>query len=83
MLPPLYQTPFSGGVSPSYFINNIIKMVDLRASFEGMGFSAVERHLQSGNVVFSGQRGDVVAGCVVWLPAAGAWPGLDYRAASR
>ena len=33
--------------------NNIIKMVDLRASFEAMGFSEVETLIQSGNVVFS------------------------------
>ena len=33
--------------------NNIIKMVDLRASFETLGFIEVETYIQSGNVVFS------------------------------
>ena len=32
---------------------NIIKMVDLRASFETLGFIEVETYIQSGNVVFS------------------------------
>ena len=33
--------------------SNIIKMVDLRASFEAMGFTEVATYIQSGNVVFS------------------------------
>ena len=33
--------------------NNVIRMVDLRASFEAMGFTEVETYIQSGNVVFS------------------------------
>lgn len=33
--------------------NNIIKMADLRARFEAMGFIEVETLIQSGNVVFS------------------------------
>ena len=33
--------------------NNIIKMADLRAGFEAMGFGDVETYIQSGNVVFS------------------------------
>ncbi len=33
--------------------SNIIKMADLRASFEAMGFAEVETYIQSGNVVFS------------------------------
>ncbi len=33
--------------------NNIIKMTDLRAGFEAMGFGDVETYIQSGNVVFS------------------------------
>ena len=33
--------------------NNIIKMVDLRRCFEGMGFDAVATYIQSGNVVFA------------------------------
>ncbi|MGH7318246.1 MAG: DUF1697 domain-containing protein [Candidatus Rokuibacteriota bacterium] len=33
--------------------NNIIKMVDLQASFEAMGFTEVETYIQSGNVLFS------------------------------
>ncbi len=32
--------------------NNIIRMVDLKASFEAMGFSAVVTYIQSGNVIF-------------------------------
>ena len=32
---------------------NIIKMTDLRACFEELGFTAVETYIQSGNVVFS------------------------------
>ncbi|MGH2451458.1 MAG: DUF1697 domain-containing protein [Candidatus Limnocylindria bacterium] len=38
--------------------NNIIKMVDLRASFETMGFTEVETYIQSGNVVFSSRVAD-------------------------
>jgi uncharacterized protein (DUF1697 family) len=33
--------------------NNIIKMVDLRARFEALGFTDVVTYIQSGNVVFS------------------------------
>jgi uncharacterized protein (DUF1697 family) len=33
--------------------NNIIKMVDLQARFEEMGFTEVETYIQSGNVAFS------------------------------
>jgi uncharacterized protein (DUF1697 family) len=33
--------------------NNIIKMVDLRACFEDMGFTDVATYIASGNVVFS------------------------------
>jgi len=32
---------------------NIIKMTDLRASFEAMGLTEVETYIQSGNVVFT------------------------------
>lgn len=32
--------------------NNIIKMVDLKACFEGMGFTNVRTYIQSGNVLF-------------------------------
>ena len=32
--------------------NNIIKMTDLKACFENMGFSAVVTYIQSGNVLF-------------------------------
>jgi len=32
--------------------NNIIKMTDLRASFEALGFTRVESYIQSGNVLF-------------------------------
>jgi uncharacterized protein (DUF1697 family) len=33
--------------------NNIIKMVDLKACFEKMGFLDVSTYIQSGNVLFS------------------------------
>ncbi len=33
--------------------NNIIKMVELKACFESMGFSDVSSYIQSGNVLFS------------------------------
>lgn len=36
--------------------NNIMKMVDLRACFEGLGFTDVQTLIQSGNVVFSAAR---------------------------
>jgi uncharacterized protein (DUF1697 family) len=37
---------------------NIIKMADLKASFEEMGFSNVITHIQSGNVVFQSDEKD-------------------------
>ncbi|MBL8103609.1 MAG: DUF1697 domain-containing protein [Anaerolineales bacterium] len=37
---------------------NIIKMVDLKASFESMGFSDVKTYIQSGNVVFASVEKD-------------------------
>ena len=39
---------------------NIIKMVDLKASFEAMGFSNVLTYIQSGNVVVSSDEKDKV-----------------------
>ena len=36
--------------------NNLIKMLDLRSSFAGMGFSEVQTYIQSGNVVFSSKQ---------------------------
>lgn len=36
--------------------NNIIKMADLKATFEEMGFSDVKTYIQSGNVIFSSDR---------------------------
>lgn len=33
--------------------NNVIKMADLRSSFEAMGFTDVATYIQSGNVLFS------------------------------
>ena len=36
--------------------NNIIKMADLRESFEKMGFDNVTTYIQSGNVVFETSR---------------------------
>ena len=40
---------------------NIIKMVDLKASFEEMGFSNVVTYIQSGNVVLQSQDKDKAA----------------------
>lgn len=37
---------------------NIIKMADLKASFESMGFSDVTTYIQSGNVVFASSDKD-------------------------
>lgn len=38
--------------------NNIIKMVDLKACFEQMGFTDVTTYIQSGNVLFSANEED-------------------------
>jgi uncharacterized protein (DUF1697 family) len=38
--------------------NNIIRMADLRTSFEGMGFTSVQTYIQSGNVVFASKLVD-------------------------
>jgi uncharacterized protein (DUF1697 family) len=38
--------------------NNLIRMADLKASFEGMGFDGVRTVIQSGNVVFRTADGD-------------------------
>lgn len=38
--------------------NNIIKMTDLKASFEKMGFQNVSTYIQSGNVLFSSDKTD-------------------------
>lgn len=38
--------------------NNVIKMADLKACFEGMGFVGVRTYIQSGNVVFASPRTD-------------------------
>ena len=37
--------------------NRIVKMADLRAFFEGLGFTRVETYVQSGNVVFRAAKG--------------------------
>jgi uncharacterized protein (DUF1697 family) len=37
---------------------NVIKMADLRATFEELGFSDVRTHIQSGNVVFRSSDAD-------------------------
>lgn len=39
---------------------NIIKMVDLKASFEEMGFLNVVTYIQSGNVLFQSEDKDKV-----------------------
>lgn len=36
--------------------NNLIKMLDLRSSFDSMGFSEVQTYIQSGNVIFSSKQ---------------------------
>jgi uncharacterized protein (DUF1697 family) len=36
--------------------NNIIKMADLRSSFEALGFTDVATYIQSGNVVFTASK---------------------------
>lgn len=38
--------------------NNIIKMTDLKACFEAMGFKNVSTYIQSGNVLFSSDKTD-------------------------
>ncbi len=38
--------------------NNIIKMADLKACFERMGFSNVSTYIQSGNVIFESTKKD-------------------------
>ncbi|MBK8781165.1 MAG: DUF1697 domain-containing protein [Anaerolineales bacterium] len=37
---------------------NIVKMLDLKSSFEGMGFSNVLTYIQSGNVLFESDEKD-------------------------
>ncbi len=39
--------------------NNIIKMADLKACFEKMGFSHVSTYIQSGNVIFDSNETDL------------------------
>ncbi len=39
--------------------NNIIKMIELKACFESMGFSDVRTYIQSGNVLFKSGEKDV------------------------
>jgi len=41
--------------------NNIIKMADLKACFETMGFANVSTYIQSGNVIFSSEEVDTIA----------------------
>ena len=36
--------------------NNIIKMVDLKKTFEDLGFAQVKTYIQSGNVIFSSKN---------------------------
>jgi uncharacterized protein (DUF1697 family) len=40
--------------------NNIIKMADLKACFETMGFTDVATYIQSGNVIFSSREVDQI-----------------------
>lgn len=41
--------------------SNVIRMADLRASFEALGFGDVATYIQSGNVVFSARAGGKAA----------------------
>ena len=41
--------------------NRIVKMAELRAFFEDLGFSDVATYVQSGNVVFRARKGDAAA----------------------
>jgi len=41
--------------------NRIVKMAELRAFFEDLGFSGVATYVQSGNVVFRAGKGDAAA----------------------
>jgi uncharacterized protein (DUF1697 family) len=41
--------------------NNIIKIKDLKSCFEEMGFHDVITYIQSGNVIFSADEGDIAA----------------------
>jgi uncharacterized protein (DUF1697 family) len=41
--------------------NRIVRMAELRAFFEGLGFAAVQSYVQSGNVVFRAAEGDAAA----------------------
>jgi uncharacterized protein (DUF1697 family) len=41
---------------------NVIKMADLRTCFEGHGFADVGTYIQSGNVLFSAERDEALAG---------------------
>ena len=38
--------------------NNIIKMIDLKTSFESFGFTDVVTYIQSGNVIFKSENSD-------------------------
>ncbi len=49
--------------------NRIVKMAELRAFFEDLGFGDVASYVQSGNVVFSAEDGDA-AGVAARLEAA-------------
>lgn len=41
--------------------NRIVKMAELRAFFEALGFTDVQSYVQSGNVVFRAQKDDAAA----------------------
>jgi uncharacterized protein (DUF1697 family) len=49
--------------------NNLIKMADLKACFERLGFQNVRTYIQSGNVLFGAQEADQ-ARLVNWLEEA-------------
>lgn len=40
--------------------NNIIKMADLKSTFEQMGFDEVKTYIQSGNVIFNSDEIDLI-----------------------
>ncbi|MHB9054926.1 MAG: DUF1697 domain-containing protein [Paludibacteraceae bacterium] len=59
------QTPIGLSEKKMYFTllrgvnvggNNIVKMNDLKAAFEDMGFSHVKTYIQSGNIIFSSEN---------------------------
>lgn len=57
--------------------NNIIRMTDLKACFEEMGFTDVATYIQSGNVLFSTKEQDKQ--CLTSVIEQGLSEGFDYQ----